>query len=140
MAVTTDVANLKDIHPRNKVDVGNRLALWALAKDYGRADLVYSGPLYKSVAFEGDKARVAFDFAAGGLTAVGGGEPSWFEVAGADRVFRKARARIEGAAVVVWSPDVPRPAAVRFGWRRNCVPNLVNAAGLPASPFRTDAW
>ena len=140
MAVTTDIANLKDIHPRNKVDVGNRLALWALAKDYGRADIVCSGPLYKSVAFEGGKARVAFDYAAGGLTASGGGELSWFEIAGADRIFKKARARIEGSAVVVWSADVAQPAAVRFAWRRNCTPNLINAAGLPASPFRTDAW
>jgi sialate O-acetylesterase len=140
MAVTTDIANLKDIHPRNKLDVGNRLALWALAKDYGRTNLAFSGPLYKSVEFREGRAQVAFDYADGGLVAAGGGEPSWFEIAGADRVFRKAHARIEGPAVVVWSADVPEPAAVRFAWRRNCTPNLMNAAGLPASPFRTDAW
>jgi sialate O-acetylesterase len=140
MAVTTDIANLKDIHPRNKLDVGNRLALWALAKDYGRKDLVYSGPLFKSVVFREGRAQVAFDHADGGLVAVGGGEPSWFEIAGADRVFKKAHVRIDGQALVVWSEDVPQPAAVRFAWHRNCAPNLINAAGLPASPFRTDAW
>ena len=140
MAVTTDVANLKDIHPRNKFDVGNRLALWALAKDYGRADVVFSGPLYKSVDFKEGKAVVSFDHAAGGLVAAGGNDLTGFEAAGEDRVFRKARARIEGATVVVSSADVPRPAAVRFAWRRNCAPNLINTAGLPASPFRTDVW
>ena len=140
MAVTTDIANLKDIHPLNKLDVGNRLALWALAKDYGRKDLVYSGPLFKSAEFREGRALVAFDHADGGLVAVGGGEPSWFEIAGADRVFKKAHARIEGPAIIVWSAEVPQPAAVRFAWHRNCTPNLINGAGLPASPFRTDAW
>ena len=140
MAVTTDIANLKDIHPRNKLDVGNRLALWALAKDYGRTGLVYSGPLYKSVEFKEGRARVAFDHVEGGLVAAGGGELTWFEIAGPDQIFRKARARIDGASVAVWAEDVPDPAAVRFAWRRNATPNLINAAGLPASPFRTDAW
>ncbi len=140
MAVTTDIANLKDIHPRNKLDVGNRLALWALARDYGRSGLVCSGPLYKAVEFKDGKAVVSFDYAAGGLVAGGGNDLTWFEVAGADRVFKKARARIEGSTVVAASTDVPRPVAVRFAWHRNCTPNLINTAGLPASPFRTDAW
>jgi sialate O-acetylesterase len=140
MAVTTDIANLKDIHPRNKLDVGNRLALWALAKDYGRSELVCSGPLYKAVEFKEGKAVVSFDYAAGGLVAAGGNDLTWFEIAGADRIFKKARARIEGSTVVVGSAEVPRPVAVRFAWRRNGTPNLINTAGLPASPFRTDGW
>jgi len=141
MAVTTDIANLKDIHPRNKLDVGYRLALWALAKDYGRADLVFSGPLFRSMETRGPEAVISFDHVGGGLMAYGGGgELTWFEIAGADKVFKKAEARIGGDKVIVWNETVPAPAAVRFAWRRDAQPNLMNTAGLPASPFRTDNW
>lgn len=137
MAVITDIANLYDIHPRNKVEVGRRLALWARANTYGDKDLVYSGPLYKSMSINGERARISFDFVGDGLISLDGRSLTWFEIAGPDRVFYKAKAEIEGETVVVWSSQVGKPVAVRFGWHQLAVPNLGNTAGLPASPFRT---
>ena len=137
MAVITDIANLYDIHPRNKVEVGKRLALWACAKTYGEKGLVYSGPLYKSMSIDGERARIRFDFVAGGLISLDGGPLSWFEISGPERVFYKAKAEIDGDTILVWSPKVQKPVAVRFGWHQLAVPNLGNKAGLPASPFRT---
>lgn len=136
MAVTTDIGNVKDIHPKNKQEVGRRLALWALAKTYGQ-ELVYSGPLYRSMAVEDGKIRIFFDYVNGGLVARGGAL-THFTVAGKDGKFVPATAQIDGPTVVVSSPQVPEPVAVRFGWRDDAEPNLFNAAGLPASPFRTD--
>ena len=139
MAVTTDlVDNLGDIHPRNKFDVGNRLALWALAKDYKR-DLVYSGPLYKSMKVEGT-VRLSFAHVGGGLKSRDGKPLSEFEIAGADGKFVPATATIDGDRIVVQAKEVAAPAQVRFGWRNVANPNLVNKEGLPASPFRTDHW
>ena len=140
MAVVTDIADLNDIHPRNKKDVGARLALWARARTYGESGLVYSGPLFKSMSIEGGRARISFDHIGGGLIANDGQPLKWFEVGGEDRVFYKADATIEGATVVVWSLRIPSPRAVRFGWHQLAVPNLANKEGLPASPFRTDRW
>lgn len=140
MAVTTDITNLYDIHPKNKRDVGYRLSLWALAKTYGKKDLVYSGPLYKSKAIEGSKIRILFDHVGSGLISLDDRALSWFEIAGLDRVFYKAQAEIDRGAVVVWSEKVSDPAAVRFGWYQLATPNLGNREGLPASPFRTDRW
>jgi sialate O-acetylesterase len=140
MAVVTDIANLNDIHPLNKKDVGHRLALWARAKTYGEKDLVFSGPLYRSMSVEDGAVRIAFDFPGGGLTANDGLPLRWFEVAGDDRVFYRAVAEIKGDTVVVRSSRVPAPKAVRFGWNQLAVPNLANREGLPASPFRTDNW
>ena len=137
MAVTMDVGNPDDIHPKNKQAVGRRLALWALARDYGR-DVVCSGPLYRAMVVAGSEARLSFAWAAGGLVAEGA--PTCFTVAGEDRVFHPAQARIEGETVVVWSDAVPRPAAVRHAWGAADEPNLQNAAGLPAPSFRTDRW
>jgi sialate O-acetylesterase len=139
MAVTVDIGDVQNIHPRNKQDVGRRLALWALAKVYGR-DLVYSGPLYKSMAVAGDKIRLKFAHVGGGLAASDGKPLSEFTIAGADQKFVRAVAEIDGKAIVVHSDDVAQPAAVRFAWRDNAQPNLANKAGLPASPFRTDTW
>jgi len=85
-------------------------------------------------------AVISFDDTGGGLDVRGGGEPTWFEIAGEDRIFKKAAARIEGDTVVVWSEDVPAPAAVRFGWNNEAESNHMNKEGLPASPFRTDSW
>ncbi len=136
MAVTTDIGNVKDIHPRNKQEVGRRLALWALAKTYGQ-DLVYSGPLYKEMKIEDGKIRVFFDHVGGGLVAKGG-PLTHFEIAGADGKFVPAEAIIDANSVVVWNKEVPKPVAVRFGWRDDAEPNLFNTEGLPASPFRTD--
>ena len=139
MAVTTDIGNLADIHPKNKQDVGLRLALWALAKDYGKSDLEYSGPLYESSAIEGNKIRVKFKHAAGLMAK--SGEPQLFTIAGDDQKFVPAKAVIDGETVVVSSDAVAKPVAVRYGWSEWAEPekyNLFNKAGLPASPFRTD--
>lgn len=140
MVVTTDIADLKDIHPKDKQDVGKRLALWALAKTYGQDKLVCSGPLYKSMAVEGDKIRLRFDYVGGGLASRDGKPLNWFEIAGADKKFEKAEVTIDGDSVVVRSDKVTQPVAVRFGWNRAAEPNLMNKEGLPASPFRTDKW
>lgn len=139
MAVIIDIGEANDIHPKNKQDVGKRLALWALAKTYGK-DLVYSGPIYKSMRIEGDKIVLDFEHIGSGLVA-GGGEPlKGFAVAGADHKFVWADAKIDGKTVVVSSTEVSEPAAVRYGWANNPICNLYNKEGLPASPFRTDDW
>jgi len=140
MVVTTDVATLDNIHPPKKREVGERLARWALATVYGREDLVYSGPIYKSMAVEGDTIRLAFDHVGGGLKSADGKPLSEFTIAGADEVFHPAVAVIDGETVVVRSDAVKKPVAVRFGWHEAAQPNLVNAEGLPASPFRTDTF
>lgn len=137
MAVTTDITNLDDIHPRNKQDVGKRLALWALAKTYGKPNIVYSGPLYKSMKVEGNKIRIEFDHVGGGLKSRDGKDLSWFTIAGKDGDFVDAKAVIDGPTVVVSSDAIAEPAAVRFGWNEIAEPNLMNAEGLPAGPFRT---
>ncbi|MEI8383072.1 MAG: sialate O-acetylesterase [Planctomycetota bacterium] len=137
MAVTTDITNLNDIHPRNKQDVGKRLALWALAKTYGKTGLVYSGPLYKSMKVEGNKIRIEFDHVGGGLKARDDKPLSWFMIAGKEGDFVEATAVIDGNSVVVSSDKIAEPAAIRFGWNELAEPNLMNAEGLPAGPFRT---
>ncbi len=140
MVVTTDlVDNIKNVHPKNKFDVGNRLALWALAKDY-KKDLVYSGPLYKSTNVEGNKIRLSFAHVGGGLKSRDGQPLREFEIAGADGKFVPAEAAIDGDTVVVEANEVASPAQVRFGWRSGANSNLVNKEGLPASPFQTDNW
>jgi sialate O-acetylesterase len=137
--VLTDAGDSLNIHPTNKKVVGERLALWALAKNYGKKKLTYSGPLYKDMKVEKDKIRIRFDFAGSGLVAQGG-ELREFAIAGRDRLFVPAHAVIEGRAVVVYSDRVKEPVAVRFAWKNFPRPNLFNGAGLPASPFRTDDW
>lgn len=137
MAVTTDIGDLADIHPRNKQEVGRRLALWALAKTYGRDGLAYSGPLYRRHRVAGDAIRVEFDEAGSGLGTRDGEPPTHFEIAGSDGVFQPAEAKIDGAGVVVRGSGVKSPKQVRFGWHQEAEPNLINAAGLPASPFTT---
>jgi sialate O-acetylesterase len=141
MVVVTDlVDNVKDIHPKNKHDVGKRLALWALAKTYGKKDVVYSGPLYKGMKIEGDKIRLQFAHVGGGLASRDGKPLSEFEIAGEDGKFVPAEAVIEGDSVVVKAGDVAQPSQVRFGWRNITNPNLMNKEGLPASPFQTKNW
>jgi len=140
MAVTTDIATVNDIHPPNKQDVGKRLALWALAKTYGKSDVVYSGPQYDSMAVELDEVRIKFKHAEGGLAIRDDNPLSWFTIAGADKKFVPASVTISGDTVVVRSDKVSTPVAVRFGWHQLAEPNLTNKAGLPAIPFRTDAW
>jgi sialate O-acetylesterase len=140
MAVTVDIGNLDDIHPRNKQDVGKRLALWALAKEYGKEDIVYSGPTYKSMSVEGNTIRIRFDHMGSGLKSRDGEPLNWFSVAGSDQVFVDAVAEIDDGTVLVSSDSVINPIAVRFGWSNVAEPNLSNKEGLPASPFRTDSW
>jgi sialate O-acetylesterase len=139
MAVIIDIGEARDIHPKNKQDVGKRLALWALGKSYGKK-LVYSGPIYKSKRTESNKITLEFEHVGGGLIGRGGEPLKGFAVAGADRKFVWADAKIEGDTVVISSDEVSEPAAVRYGWANNPVCNLYNKEGLPASPFRTDDW
>jgi len=135
MAVTTDIGE-GDLHPPEKREVGRRLARWALAQTYGREKLVASGPLPHHYEINGASVIVHFAHADGGLASRDDKPLDWFEVAGSDGRFAAATASIDGpAAVVVSSPDVPEPVAVRLGWHQLAEPNLVNGAGLPASPF-----
>ncbi|MDP7289974.1 MAG: sialate O-acetylesterase [Phycisphaerae bacterium] len=140
MCVTTDITTLKNIHPPNKQDVGLRLALWALATSYDKKDLVYSGPMYKSMKVSGKTIVLTFDHVGGGLASRDDRDLDWFEIAGDDKAFVKASAKIVGTTVVVSCDTVAKPAAVRFGWSQKATPNLMNKEGLPASPFRTDKW
>jgi sialate O-acetylesterase len=134
LAVIIDIGEAKDIHPRNKRDVGKRLAAIALAKDYGQP-IEYSGPLYDSHAVEGNKVRVRFTHATG-LTA-DGGKPTGFAIAGDDGKFVWADATIDGDSVLLSAEGVAAPTAVRYAWANNPEVNLKNAAGLPAVPFKT---
>ena len=151
LAVTIDIGESKDIHPKNKQDVGKRLALWALAGPYGQA-IEPSGPLYKGYSVEGSKIRVTFDHAKDGLM-IGKKEGlapvvtdtqeklKWVEIAGQDQSFKRADAVIEGSELVVSSAEVASPVAVRYAFKQDPAgANLYNAQGLPASPFRTDSW
>jgi len=138
MAVTIDIGDEKNVHPKDKQDVGDRLTRIALAKVYGRK-IEYSGPVYESMKIEGNAVRLKFSHPGGGLIAKNGPLQT-FEIAGAGQKFAPAEARIDGDSVVASSPDVSVPVAVRYAWANypaGC--NLYNAAGLPAPPFRTDA-
>ncbi len=136
MVVTTDIApDLSNIHPPDKQDVGKRLSLLALHDTYGRSGFLPSGPLYQSASFAGGKATVSFKYAIGMHGTLEG-----FEVAGSDKVWHPAHAAVEGDKVVVSSPDVKKPVAVRYGWSDVPKGTLFNGAGLPASPFRSDRW
>ncbi len=138
LASAVDIGEAMDIHPRNKQEVGRRLALNALATVYG-FDVVPMGPIYTDALQEVDKIRVFFEHKADGLVAKDG-ELTGFEIAGDDKNFVWAEAYIENNTVVVKSPIVARPVAVRYGWAINPIISLYNSVGLPASPFRTDNW
>jgi sialate O-acetylesterase len=139
MAVTTDIGDANDIHPKNKQDVGKRLAAIALHNVY-KKNIVYSGPMYKSMKVEEKKVKIYFSNTGTGLMAKNG-ELKGFEIAGADKQFHTATATIEGDHVVVYSDNVNDPVAVRFGWMDDAgEDNLFNKEGFPASPFRTDDW
>ncbi len=151
MIVTIDVGEAADIHPKNKLDVGERLARWALAKNYDRK-IVYSSPFFKEMKVEGSRIRIAFDGVGSGLMAGRkdglnpvvedkGAKLKRFAIAGEDKNWVWAEAVIDGSTVVVSSPAVPKPVAVRYAYAHNpagC--NLYNKDGLPASPFRSDTW
>ncbi len=138
MAVTVDIGNPENIHPANKQEVGRRLALWALAKTYGK-DVVFSGPLYRSMETAGNTIILSFDHVNGGLISKRK-EPDHFLIAGSDRIFKKAYAVIRDSVVVVSHPAVTDPVAVRYLWDNTSDASLFNKAGLPASSFRTDDW
>jgi len=137
MAVTTDIGNLRDIHPKNKKDVGERLALWALAKDYGK-EIVYSGPLYKSFEVKDDAIVISFEHAESGLAFKGKEITDVYIKGEGDKDFVKSAPTIDGSTLVVKHPEGKKPLQVRMGWNKNAQPNLTNKEGLPASPFRTD--
>lgn len=136
MAVITDVGEENDIHPRRKEPVGARLAIAARAIAYGER-IEYSGPTYHRMQVDGNRIALEFRHAEGGLVARGG-ELAGFTIAGEDRKFVTAQTAIQGDRIIVSSPQVPRPVAVRYGWANYPVVDLFNGAGLPASPFRTD--
>ena len=140
MAVSCDVGDAHNIHPPNKQAIGGRLALIARATVYGEKGLEYSGPLYRGMKVEGDSVRLQFKHVDGGLTVKNGEPLGSFAIAGADRKFVSSVAKLDGDAVLVSSPDVKAPVAVRYAWADNPTCTLYNQAGLPASPFRTDDW
>ncbi|HEY0947229.1 MAG TPA: sialate O-acetylesterase, partial [Opitutaceae bacterium] len=139
-AVTIDVGDPKDLHPTHKQPIGRRLALAAGTLVYGRPAAEGLSPVPQAHHVDGAVIRVTFAHAEKGLTTADQGVPRGFVVAGADGKFFPAEARIEGDSVVIQSQSVPAPVAVRYAWADNPDCNLVNAAGLPASPFRTDDW
>jgi len=146
MAVTIDIGDAKDIHPKNKQDVGKRLALNALAEVYGK-DIAYSGPMYKSMEIEESKIWLQFSHTYDGLKIKGSNQLKGFAIAGKDKKFVWAKAKIvhrtlngEGDKVVVWNSEINNPVAVRYAWASNPICNLYNSADLPTAPFRTDDW
>jgi len=154
MVVTTDIGDIQDVHPRNKKDVGKRLALWALAKDYPEtrmssalgnckagdkaANLVYSGPLYSGYKVTGNRVIISFDHAESGLAFKGDALRAITIKGEGDKRFVPAVATIDGSTLVVTHPEGKTPFHVRIGWEPSAQPNLMNKQGLPASPFRTD--
>ncbi|EJL60490.1 sialate O-acetylesterase [Flavobacterium sp. CF136] len=139
MVVTTDVGNANNIHPIDKQTVGHRLALIAFAKTYNEEKLIYSGPIYNHMKIKKERIQLFFDYAGSGFRKTGENLKE-FEIAGEDKIFYPADAKIDGKTIVVSSSKVKNPAAVRFAWKAVPEPNLFNAENLPASPFRTDDW
>jgi sialate O-acetylesterase len=142
MAVALDLGNPDDIHPLNKQDVGHRLALEARRVAYGEKDVISSGPTYRSMKVEGNKARLTFDHVGGGLVLkdTSGPHLKGFAIAGADRKFVWAQGKLEGNTLVLYNDQVPTPVAVRYAWGNSPFVNLYNKENLPASSFRTDTW
>ncbi|MCL3780797.1 sialate O-acetylesterase [Prolixibacteraceae bacterium JC049] len=139
MVVVSDIGNINNIHPGNKQHVGKRLANWALAKTYNKANISYSGPVYRSMEINNNKVVLHFDYAQSGLMKKGK-KLTHFVIADKSKQFVSAKAKIKGNTVVVWSNKVKHPVAVRFAWDNIATPNLFNNEGLPASAFRTDSW
>ncbi|MEP4076704.1 sialate O-acetylesterase [Haloferula sp.] len=140
MAVTMDVGEADNIHPRDKKPVGERLALLALARSYEQEDLVDSGPLYDDFRVVGKEIYLKFTDTGSGLATRDDEALTHFTIAGKDKEFAPAEAVIKGDMIIVSSKDVKKPVAVRFGWGNADAPNLMNKEGLPASSFRTDDW
>ncbi|RAV98379.1 sialate O-acetylesterase [Pseudochryseolinea flava] len=140
MVVVTDVVDdVKDIHPKYKKPVGERLANLALGDRYGKEGIAYRNPIFKQMNVEKGKVRISFDYVLTGLVSKGG-EPNEFMIAGADKKFYPAKAKIEGKTVVVSAKEVKDPVAVRFAFKNGSLPNLFSTEGLPVNGFRTDSW
>ncbi len=137
MAITVDIGETKDIHPKNKQDVGRRLAMWALGDVYGKKDIATSGPLSAGAKAQDNEIVISFTHTDGGLKAKGNSLKG-FEIAGKDHAWKPAKARIEGDKVIVSNPEVSEPVAVRYAWEPDPDCNLFNGQGLPASPFRIE--
>ena len=139
MVVTQDIGECNDIHPKEKKIVGDRLALWALAKDYKLSGFGFSGPVYKSMEQKHNEIIISFDYAELGLSSYRQALDG-FEIAGNDRKFIPAKAKIVRGKIVVWSDEIVKPEAVRYAFKNCGIGNLYNVSGLPASSFRTDSW
>lgn len=133
------VTDVKDIHPKDKKDVGIRLANYALAEVYGKKEVAYKNPVYKSMKIEKEKIRIYFEDADNGLVTKNG-TPAEFYIAGDNKIFMPATAKIEGNSVLVWNKEIKNPVAVRFGFTNASIPNLFTKEGLPVNIFRTDNW
>ncbi|MCX7984119.1 MAG: glycosyl hydrolase family 2 [Bacteroidetes bacterium] len=140
MVVTLDIGDPKNIHPCNKLDVGNRLALWALAQTYKKQVGVYSGPLYKSMKKEGNAIVLSFDHTGSGLVVKEIDGEHHFLIAGPDSIFQRAYVEVRGKKLIVSHPNIQNPLAVRYAWSNTASATLFNKEGLPASSFRTDSW
>ena len=139
MAIAIDIGDVGNIHPANKQEVGRRLSLWALGTVYGKKVAATSGPLPASHEIKGTEVIVTLSHA-DGLKTRDGGAVKGLQLAGVDKQWKPASAKIDGAKLIVTSPDVAAPVALRYAWLDNPETNLVNVADLPASPFRTDDW
>jgi sialate O-acetylesterase len=139
MAVTLDIGNPKNIHPSDKVNLGKRLALWALAKTYGKK-IAYSGPIYKSMKAVKDKLVLSFNYANKGLVLKEKNKENNFFIAGEDKVFKKTIVKVDGSRLLLSHPDILKPVAVRYAWSNIDESTLFNKEGLPAPSFRTDDW
>src|SRR5579872_7165190 len=140
MVVVSDITgDVKDIHPKDKHDVGRRLANWALAETYHRTGLYYKNPRYGAMETKGDRVTIQFENAPHGLMVKGPAVKSLM-VAGENRVFYPAEAKVEGDRIVLWSREVPNPVAVRYQFSNAGIGNLFSKEGLPVEPFRTDQW
>ena len=138
MAVTIDAGEWNNLHPLDKKDVGERLALWAEHLCFGSTDPDFSGPVYRSSKIEGNKIILSFNHTDSGLTIKGGGDLYYFSIAGADKKFVWAKAKIDADKITVWNDEVANPVVVRYAWADNPEgANLYNKKGLPASPFET---
>jgi sialate O-acetylesterase len=140
MAITIDIGDAKNTHPTNKQEVGRRLSLWALGTVYGKDVPAISGPLPTSSLINSNTITVTFKHANGGLKTKDGGPVKGFQIAGADQQWKPGAAKLDGDKVIVSSPHISAPAAVRYAWQDLPDCNLYNAGDLPASPFRTDDW
>jgi sialate O-acetylesterase len=139
-AVIIDIGEGKDIHPKNKQDVGKRLARLALVDVYKQQGIAGRSPIYKSMEKDGSKIVLTFDNVGTGWRPFDVAEPRGFAIAGADKKFVWAKAKINGQKIEVWSDEIKEPAAVRYAWADNPICNMFSAAGLPLTPFRTDDW